>query len=70
MSKKLSREKRGISINPSESNRNTESAENTKLKEDTKEGTFRNVQTPEDNKNNLEDDEETRVENQISKKEN
>ena len=64
MSKRFSREKKGVSINPSESNRGTESSE-TKSKEDTKEGSFRNVEISVDKKN-LDDVEEKRGEEQIT----
>ena len=65
MPKKLSREKRGASLNPSESNRGTESTEDTKLKEESKEGSFRNVEISVDKKN-LDDVEEKRGEEQIT----
>ena len=64
MPKRFSRVKKGVSINPSESNRDMENKE-TKSKEDTKEGSFRNVERSVDKKN-LDDEEGKRGEDQIT----
>ena len=61
MAKKISKQKGGVSINPSESNRNAEIPEKTTPKE----GSFRNVRSSAANENGFEDEGETKFEDQI-----